>query len=93
MDPVLVALSVLIVLLICSGVALRPWRSDRRAGVTAEREGLRITSTELIDGYRRNATRHRLSDLGAGVQECRMKARAFIDSAERRWKGVRLCGR
>jgi hypothetical protein len=77
MDPVLVEVSTLYVLFVGYGAALCASRAtaDRRAGVTAEWEGLRITSTELIDGYRRNATRHRLSDLCAAVEECRTKPR------------------
>jgi hypothetical protein len=75
MDPVLVEVYVLSVLFMGYGVALCASRAkaDRRAGVTAEWEGLRITSTELIDGYQRNATRHRLSGLCAAVEECRTK--------------------
>jgi hypothetical protein len=77
MHPILVGTVVLFVLCVGYGVALCTSRAtaDRRAGVTAEWEGLRITSTELIDGYRRNATRHRLSDLCAAVAECRTKSR------------------
>jgi hypothetical protein len=35
-------------------VAVRVWRSivDRRDGVTAEWDGLRISTTDLIEGYR-----------------------------------------
>ena len=51
--------------------------------MTAEWEGLRITSTELIDGYRSNATRHRLSDLCAAVEECRTKSRDISNFGSR----------
>jgi hypothetical protein len=85
MDPLLVG--TLILLVLCTGYTAARCASraaaDRRAGVTAEWEGLRITSTELIDGYRSNATRHRLSDLCAAVLECRTESRNISNSGSR----------
>ena len=60
MDPVLFGLFAIVVLFVGYGVLFAVWRAaaDRTAGVTAEWEGLRITATELIEGYRRRAKRH-----------------------------------
>ena len=53
MDPVLVAMCVIVAVFLGYGVADFAWRSiaDRRDGVIAEWEGLRLSATELIEGY------------------------------------------
>lgn len=43
-------------------------RQDKRAGVVAQYCGLRITTTELIEGYAKNANRHSLAALTATVR-------------------------
>ena len=41
---------------------------DRRAGVVEEWSELRLTKTELIEGYKKNALRHPLNGLSAKVE-------------------------
>ena len=48
----LAVMFVAVVLFVAHGVAVRVWRSivDRRDGVTADWDGLRISTTDLIEG-------------------------------------------
>jgi hypothetical protein len=45
----------------------RSWK-DRRAGVIEAWSELRLTKTELIEGYKKNALRHPLTGLSAKVE-------------------------
>jgi hypothetical protein len=45
----------------------RAWR-DRRAGVIEAWSELRLTKTELIEGYKKNSLRHPLNGLSAKVE-------------------------
>jgi hypothetical protein len=85
MDPVLVGMFVVVVVFVGYGVAHFEWRAiaDRRDGVIAEWEGLRLTRTELIEGYRRNAQRHPLSGLSARVEECGTEGRNISSVGQR----------
>lgn len=77
MDPVLFGMFVVVVSFLGYGAVFAVLRSaaNTRDDVTAEWEGLRITATELIEGYRRKAKRHPLSGLSARVEESRTKGR------------------
>jgi hypothetical protein len=48
-------------------VGIRQGRANVRQGVIAAWEGLRVTQTELIEGYKANARRHPLNGLTARV--------------------------
>jgi hypothetical protein len=93
MDPVLVAMCVIVAVFLGYGVAHFAWRSiaDRRDGVIAEWEGLRISATELIEGYRPNAKRHPVSGLSASVEECGTERRN-VSSVGRRCLHVTIAG-
>ena len=45
-------------------------RLNRKRGVFAHWEGLRLTRTELIEGYKRKARRHPVTGLAAHVEQC-----------------------
>jgi hypothetical protein len=50
-------------------VGIRQGRANVRQGVIAAWEGLRVTQTELIEGYKANARRHPLKGLTARVED------------------------
>jgi hypothetical protein len=62
----LVLLGVFVVVAVVAG---RQGRANARDGVIAHWEGLRITQTELIEGYDANAERYPLKGLTARVED------------------------
>ncbi|BBZ48098.1 hypothetical protein [Mycobacterium parmense] len=57
------------VFVVVAVLAGRQGRANARDGVTAHWEGLRITDTELIEGYDANASRYPLNGLTARVED------------------------
>lgn len=62
----LVLLGVFVVVAVLAG---RQGQANARDGVIAHWEGLRVTETELIEGYGENAARHPLKGLTARVED------------------------
>lgn len=70
------AVAFLILLAVFLVVAIRAARQGQlnaRDGVIAHWEGLRLTPTELIEGYGDNAVRHPLGGLTARVEDTRTR--------------------
>jgi hypothetical protein len=62
-------LILLVVFVVVAVLAGRQGRANARDGVISHWEGLRITDSELIEGYGENAPRHPLQGLAARVED------------------------
>jgi hypothetical protein len=70
MNPVLVVLIIAVVCLIAAiaAVGIRQGKKNAADGVIADFDGLRVTRTELINGYSKNAERVSLAGLTAKLK-------------------------
>src|ERR1700761_4783476 len=71
----------IVVAVIAAGVysAIRQGKANAAAGVIAHWEGLRVTRTELIQGYSQNAPRHPLKGVTARVEDTGTSVRGGKD--------------